>query len=520
MIAIVVLAGSALVLALLFNRGSSSIAGRTVPRPAGDPGGNSSATDSYRPQPGEVLISLPADQSINAQLEYQTAVEQSDSSGSAMMRTTGTVQSNAYKEVPVLPITGGIVRGVRARLGDRVTRGTELVLLFSKDLAEAQSTFLKTSAELEEHHKHHRRTAELADIGAASREELDAATSRYKGAQAEVRMSREKLVLFGLNDAQINTLGETGQISSLVSVKSPATGTVISRSVNEGEVIETGKELFKVADLSSVWVIAQVYEADFGMARPGTLARITTPALPDRTFEGRIEYVDPQVDPQTRTAQARIEVNNAGERLKIGMFVDVDLGTAQMRRGSVGIAVPSGAVQYIGSRAVVYVATGEPGTFAQREVVVRPVDSSTVVISNGVVAGERVVTGGSFLLRAESLKIKPDQLSQSAASSQASPVESATMTKPAGKTQAVTIRLTEKGYEPASVTLREDMPVRLTFIRTVEETCGTEVAIPGFNIKRDLPLNKPVVVTLTPKQKGEIGFACGMNMLKGKLIVR
>jgi Cupredoxin-like domain len=156
-----------------------------------------------------------------------------------------------------------------------------------------------------------------------------------------------------------------------------------------------------------------------------------------------------------------------------------------------------------------------------------------VPIHTGLNAGERTVTEGSFLLRAESLKLNPGQLTAtgtlSAAPSQPvvqqSPVEqphakpSLSLQTNRNQAQSVTVTLNEKGYEPQSFKLKQGVPARVTFVRKVEGTCGTEVVLEEYKIKRELPLNQPVVVEFTPTKTGEFKFACGMDMLRGKLIV-
>jgi plastocyanin len=156
--------------------------------------------------------------------------------------------------------------------------------------------------------------------------------------------------------------------------------------------------------------------------------------------------------------------------------------------------------------------------------------------SNGIVpvyaglnAGERVVTEGSFLLRAESLKLNPSQLTASAAqpstrpTAQEAPVEppdaKLARSSPA-RTQSVTVTLDEKGYQPDSFKLRQGVPARVTFVRKVESGCGTEIVLADYNIKRELPFNRAVTIEFTPTKTGEFKFACGMDMLRGKIIVQ
>nr|MDQ3013677.1 efflux RND transporter periplasmic adaptor subunit [Acidobacteriota bacterium] len=308
-------------------------------------------------------------------------------------------------------------------------------------------------------------------------------------------------------------------------VEAPTQGTILSRTVNTGEVVMPGKELFRIADLSRVWVIGQVYEKDFAAVRAGTTATITTQAYPGRTFSGRVSYIDPRVDAQTRTSQVRVEVGNPVGMLRLGMFVDVNFGSASAATSGQTVAtVPRAALQFIGAKQVVYIVTDKPGIFAQRDVTAGTEMNGLVPISSGVAAGESVVTEGSFLLRAESLKLNPAQLttsvSTSAAQSQEPQQPSLATKNSEAKPQTVNVLLTEKGFEPGSIKLRKGVPTRMTFTRKVEASCGTEIVIPDYGIKRELPFNQPVVAEFTPDKTGEIKFACGMDMLKGKLIVR
>src|SRR5207253_5713042 len=133
-------------------------------------------------------------------------------------------------------------------------RGQTLAVVFSDELAMAQSKYLTAVAQLEEHEKHHRREMQLVEIGAASREELEQATTMMRTAEMEVASQRQKLLLLGLSPERVNQLKSASQISSEVSLTAPVSGTIVSRAVNQGEVIEANKEVLRVADLSSVWV--------------------------------------------------------------------------------------------------------------------------------------------------------------------------------------------------------------------------------------------------------------------------
>ena len=400
-IAIVAIAAAAIVLWFLLK--PSGRAGRPVPAPR-----QTSSEQTSAPGSTESTITIAPEVMQRAGIKVETVGEQisTETGGSAL--TTGIVQPNAYRTTPVMSLVGGIVRRVNAELGQSVARGQTMAVIFSNDLAEAQSLYLKSLADLEEHHKHHARTMRLVEIGAASKEELEQATAKLKTAESELASLRQRLLLLGLSEQRINSLRSSEQVSSEVSLPSPVSGTVIARSANPGEVIQADKEVLRVADLSSVWVIGQVYEKDLGKIRVGGEATVTTEAYQGRIFRGRVSYVDPTLDPSTRTAQLRIELANPRQALKIGMYVNVAfplLGSA----ASAVAGVPSSAVQNIKNEQVVFVATSDANVFAMRPVRLGPETNGRYMVLEGLAVGDRVVTEGSFLLRAEWLKSHPNQ---------------------------------------------------------------------------------------------------------------
>lgn len=357
--------------------------------------------------PGEQKLTLTPEQVQSAQLKIETVGERPSSEAAGQM-ATGVVQANSYKETPVVALVGGIVRSVNAELGQNVRRGQRVAVVFSNELAEAQSRYLTAVATLDEHHRHHLRTMKLVEIGAASRQDLETASSQYREAESNLANLRQKLLLLGMSAQRIATLNSTSQISSEVTVPSPSSGTLTSRSVNPGEVIEANKELMRVTDLSVVWVVAQVYEKDLATVRVGSGANISSDAYPERIFRGHVSYVDPQIDPATRTAQVRIELANPGQVLKIGMYVKVAFGATGLAEKTIA-AVARDAVQSIGNQQVVFLATDKPNEFILRPVHLGPESGGFYPVLDGLNTGDRVVTAGSFLLRAEWAKQHPNQ---------------------------------------------------------------------------------------------------------------
>jgi RND family efflux transporter MFP subunit len=314
----------------------------------------------------------------------------------------GSVMADAYREVKVVPIVGGIVKKVHVELGTTVKRGAPLATVFSTELAEAQTKYLSMRARLEADSQKLQRTRQLVDIGTASRQELEEVTATHASRATEVEAARQRLFLLGLSRAQVEALRSPSQIVSEVVVPAPINGVITGRMANLGQVVGMGHELFVVTDLSQVWVIGDLYEQDFQAVRVGSEAALTTPAYPGLTLRGRVSYIAPQVEPQTRTAKVRVEVPNPEGRLRLGMYVTMAFTT---RGGARQVVVPNTAIQAIGDRYVVFLPVAdEEGKFIPRTVQVGPSHGGRSTILSGLQPGETVVTEGSFFLRAELLR--------------------------------------------------------------------------------------------------------------------
>ncbi len=321
----------------------------------------------------------------------------------ASITVPGTVVSHAYRDTKATALVGGIVRTVNVELGSSVARGQALAILASTELAEAQMKYLSAQAMLAADHQKLTRTGKLVALGAASRQELEEITAVHAAHEAEVAAARQRLLLLGLSPQRIGALRGPDEIVSDVAVPAPGDGTVIARAINPGQVVTAGQELFVVADLSRVWVIGELYERDLAVARTGAEASVTVPGL--SPLRGRVSYVDPRVDLAARTAKVRVEVANPAGELRLGMFVNV--GIVGPSSGGVVTVVPRAAVQAIGNRTVVYVAAeGDGGRFIERPIKVGAPIGSVVEVVEGLKAGERVVSEGSFFLRAEAARTR------------------------------------------------------------------------------------------------------------------
>lgn len=327
---------------------------------------------------------------------------------------------------------------------ERAARLLKISPVSSQEVDEATAKLKTAEAELDEHHKHHERMTKLVQIGAASREEFEQATTNLKTAEANLEESRkryqralelarikpasnaeleqaavklrtsesdlasarQRLLVLGFSPERVNALRFPSQISSELAVTSPISGTITARVVNQNEVVEANKELIKVTNLSTVWVIAQIYEKDLARLRTGSGASVTTDAYPGKLFRGQVTYIDPNINTNTRTAQARVELENPGGILKIGQYVNVafgSLGTAEMTAP----VIPAAAVQNINNRQAVFAAADQPNVFILKFVRLGAENGRQYVVLEGLNVGDKIVAEGSFLLRAEWLKQHP-----------------------------------------------------------------------------------------------------------------
>ena len=339
-----------------------------------------------------------------AQAGIKTAAVIAVEAGTSV-QVPGTIMANAYREVKVFPIIGGVVTTVHVELGTTVMRGAPLATLFSAELAEAQTKYLSAKAMVEADHQKLDRTKQLVEIGAASRQELEEVTAVHTGHATEAEAARQRLLLLGLTRKQVEALKHTSQALATIVVPTPMDGVITERAANPGQVVAMGEALFVVTDLSEVWAVGNLYEQDFPHVRVGSEATLTTLAYPGLTLRGRVTYIDPRVDPQTRTAKVRAEVANPEGRLRLGMYVTLTFSTASGERV---VAVPRAAVQTMAGHQVVFVAApDEEGRFLQRTVELGPLVGEFYPVRQGLQPGEVVVTEGSFFLRAESLRNAP-----------------------------------------------------------------------------------------------------------------
>jgi membrane fusion protein, copper/silver efflux system len=212
-----------------------------------------------------------------------------------------------------------------------------------------------------------------------------------------VAAARQRLTLWDIGDDDIRELERTGKAIRALTIYAPVSGYVLQKTALQGLKVMPADNLYDIVDLSTVWVLADIYEVNLSLVRLGQPASITLAYQPGKTWRGRVAFINPTVDPATRTVKARLEFANPDNELKPDMYADVVIGGAR----ATGIAVPESAVIATGERNIVFVAMGN-GLFEPREVTLGAQVRNLYEIKQGVSEGERVVTGANFLLDSES----------------------------------------------------------------------------------------------------------------------
>ena len=345
----------------------------------------------------EGLIELSPEAMTAAGIQYAQVTQRV---ALAPLKATGTIEANQQRMQQVTPLVSGRVERVLAIAGDRVAAGAVLAILSSPEIAELHGKELEAQARVALATSNLRRFRRLSDLGAAAGKDLAAAESEAATAQAEVAHIRASLAALG-SDERVK-----GHSISSVALRAPISGTITERLVNAGAGVQAGTPLFSIADLSNVWVIANVPESQINNMRIGTAAEVRSAALGQSIARGRVTYIDPMLNEQTRTARVRLEVVNPNQQLRIGTFVEVNFeaGAAAHSEATTELVVPDEAIQTVENKTIVFVPADKPAHFEAREIQVGGQADGVRKVIAGLTAGERVVTKGSFVLKTQMLK--------------------------------------------------------------------------------------------------------------------
>ena len=351
---------------------------------------SSKATPSATPQ----LFTIPADQMSHVQLVTMQAGTMTNT-----LRLTGAVAYNAFNTTPVITQVGGPVSRIMVVPGDHVQKNQPMLEVSSPDYAQLLDGYLKAADSYRLADRFYQRAQDLYAHNAIAQQDLEQAESNRTQAQADLKAAEQGMRILGIKNPEDLAKAPS---SSQIPVLAPIAGEVVERLVSPGQVVQAGQtQAFTISDLSTVWVLANVYQSDLEYVKSGEDVVVQTDAFPD-SFHGKISYVSPALDPTTRTLQARIVVENSGEKLKRDMYCTVTVTAGVLKNA---LSVPNAAVlRDDNNEPFVYALMGE-NQFGRRDVVLGATQGGEVQIVKGISAGDKVVgNGGLFLQFANSLQ--------------------------------------------------------------------------------------------------------------------
>lgn len=355
-------------------------------------GGHASNAAQPTPPAGEAW--LTPQQVKNANLNVQPVTDQ-DVGGAVV--TSGKVTFDDLRVAHVFsPVTGRVVR-IDAQPGQRLKKGASLAVIESPDVGSAFSDLAKAHADLEAAERDYERQKDLYESHAASQKDYETSLDNFQKAKAELSRAQKK--------ASLLSKGSADSVTQQYTLRAPIDGEVVSRNMTPGmEVVGqysqgNAVELFTVGELDRVWVVADVFEMDFSRIKIGARATVKVVAYPQRLFEGRVDWVSGQLDPQTRTAKVRVVIDNTDRALKPEMYATVSISVAERK----ALAIPRSAMLRLGDQTVVFVQMGTAPNglirFERRPVAVDEDEGGDYLpVTHGLDRGERVVTSGAILL--------------------------------------------------------------------------------------------------------------------------
>jgi len=324
---------------------------------------------------GGGMVHLTAEQERALGVTYTTAAR---ASVTREIRTVGTIDAAEQNIADITPKIEGFVEHLAvATTGETVRRGQALLTIYSPALVAAQEELLTAR----------RLAARIEPV----------AEEAWRNANSMLEAARRRLAYWDITAEQIDRLEQTGKVTKTMDLVAPVSGIVLEKDVFEGQRIMPGMKLYRIADLSSVWVEGEVFERDLQFVELGAQAHIEVAAYPGEHLMGTVSFVYPMIDVDSRTNRVRVTVPNPGLRLKPGMFATVFFDVAAIRDA---IAVPLEAVVVTGERNIVFV-RDENGMLGPREVVLGPRAQGQVQILSGLAEGETIVASANFLVDSE-----------------------------------------------------------------------------------------------------------------------
>ncbi len=353
-----------------------------------EPASKSAGTAKQKEEGGEKRLVLSADEIKKAGITLKSLKLEDRPE---YVSVTATIQPNRNKLAYISPRIPGRIVKVGVEVGDVVRKGQVLAVLDSVELGEARSAYLQAASEEAVARAGFERAQRLQADNIIPEKDYLRARAEHEKAKASLRAASDKLRMVGVEPDKL-----TGSVFPLVA---PFAGSVIEKHAVLGALREPEEIVFTVADLSVLWVEADLAESDLSKVKNSALASVTVAAYPGEVFNGRLVYVSSVMDKETRTVKARIEVPNRDGRLKPEMFATATIYTAFNEKV---LLVPENAVVLVQGQATLFVA--EEGGYEARPVEIGERRNGLAIIKSGVIAGENVVVSGAYALKARLLK--------------------------------------------------------------------------------------------------------------------
>ena len=345
---------------------------------------------SAAPGPGRNVLTLTPEEQKDAGIQLQIAAE---AEAAVTVSLNGALLPNQERIANVLPRVSGRIVSALVPVGAAVRAGQTLAVLESIELGEAQGSLRQARSDANVAEAALERAQKLAAEDIIAQKDLQRARGDAERARSALRTASDKLRLLGIASSPTGS-----QRDALYPVVAPLSGTVIEKHAVVGSLAESDS-LFTVADLSTLWLEADVFERDLSLLKAGGDAAVTVAAYPDRSFTGRLTYLSATMDVVTRTVKARIEVPNAGGLLKPGMFASARINAGKSARA---LVLPGQSVTLMNDKPTVFV-SGAQG-FEARSVETVPRPDGSVEIRAGIKPGDKVVVAGAYALKSRSLK--------------------------------------------------------------------------------------------------------------------
>ena len=303
-------------------------------------------------------------------------------SGSKEIRLFGKVEPDQrLQQSQSAYVAGRIERLMINAVGDPVSKGQTLAVIYSPELYTAEQELVSA--------------LEYKEQGARSK-------GQELSGERLVDAAIEKLRLLNIPQSQIDEVIKTQKASPYVQLKANTSGTVVKKQVSQGDYVRQGESLLQIANLTHVWAVFQAYETDLPFVHKGQSVQFTAEALPGETFTGRVVFIDPVLNAQTRTAGVRVELTNGGGKFKPEMLLVGHVAASMQRYADEGVIIPKSAVLWTGKRSVVYVKDDveERPTFLLRQITLGPSLPDGFVVLDGLAEGEEIVVNGAFAIDA------------------------------------------------------------------------------------------------------------------------